>query len=360
MSCFTEGRRTAMRRVTPVVVCTLLLFLLPGLVGCGIFRDRKDDYMRAKQDKPLEIPPQLSSAAIQDLYVVPEIKTRAVLPETFEIPRPAPLIAEKSPDVVRIQSLGADRWILANVSPSQLWPQLRHFLLSNKFAIAKEQGNRGVIETRWSIPSADSKKLERYHIKVEPGVQRNSAEVHVRQIEKPRSDMTDKAFAVVSDNIDRERWFTDELSQYLANNVGTTSVSRLALDIGSESKLRAVRDEKGYMKLIIKLPYNRAWASVHRALEKADFKVDDINREQGVYYIQYWPAPTEDDRPNWFFRLFGAKMPETGDVDYARERYTLEVREKQNSVELVLHQDDDDFKPIEAEKLLNLIKGYLT
>lgn len=343
-----------------VLVYSLVLVLLPSMVGCSIFRDRKDDYMRAEKDKPLQLPADLDSAAIQDLYVVPDIKTRAVLPETFEIPRPAPLIAEKSPDVVRIHSLGADRWILANVSPSQLWPQLRHFLLSNKFSIVKEQGNRGVIETGWSIIAADNAKLERYHIKVEPGVQRNSAEVHVRQIEKARTDSTEKAFAVVSDNIERERLFTDELSQFLANNVGTTSVSRLALDIGSESKLRAVRDETGYMRLIVKLPYNRAWASVQRALEKAQFKIDDINREQGVYYVHYWPAPTEDDRPNWFFRMFGAGMPETADVDYARESYVVEVKERRDGAELVLHQEGDDFKPLEAEKLLNLIKGYLT
>ena len=51
----------------------------------------------------------------------------------------------------------------------------------------------------------------------------------------------------------------------------------------------------GFLIIAIKLPFNRSWASVQRALQKAQFKITDQNREEGTYHVRYMPIAKKDD-----------------------------------------------------------------
>ena len=43
-------------------------------------------------------------------------------------------------------------------------------------------------------------------------------------------------------------------------------------------------DDAGNPYLALQLPFDRGWASLALALEKAAFRVDDLNRSEGIYY----------------------------------------------------------------------------
>ena len=84
----------------------------------------------------MDVPPHLSTEAIQPDYPVPPVSESAQLATKFETPRPTPLTANTQADAVRIQSLSGERWALVNVAPGQLWPQVRAFLTTSGIGVA--------------------------------------------------------------------------------------------------------------------------------------------------------------------------------------------------------------------------------
>ena len=53
---------------------------------------------------------------------------------------------------------------------------------------------------------------------------------------------------------------------------------------------------------------DRAWASVGRALEQGPWRVEDINRSLGLYYINLAEkADRPENKPGFFSRMFGSE-----------------------------------------------------
>src|SRR5690625_5092138 len=118
------------------------------LSGCGVFfgddgyfRNRADDYLKADSIEPLKVPPHLYSEAPGELYVIPPLTEDdfAFVEDTdrFDVPRPRGLSANALVERVKIQRLGAEQWILVNVQPGQVWPQISNFLSSNDMQVAR-------------------------------------------------------------------------------------------------------------------------------------------------------------------------------------------------------------------------------
>jgi outer membrane protein assembly factor BamC len=115
----------------------------------GLFPDNASRYQTAPELAPIDVPPHLTTDAIQPDYPVPPIAESAQLATQFETPRPTPLTAKNQADAVRIQSLSAERWALVNVAPGQLWPQVRGFLTTSGIGVAAVDAEAGLIDTQW-------------------------------------------------------------------------------------------------------------------------------------------------------------------------------------------------------------------
>ncbi len=357
-------------------MCLLPLLLLSGcgfLFGDdGVFRDRGDDYLKAKVMPPIDVPESLDSTTIDEQYVIPAPELAVSSAGSFDVPKPALLSAADLEESVRIQKLSDQQWILVNVPPAQLWPQLRHFLFANKLFIARDQGNQGIMETAWIEPAVgvgNELQKEKYRFIVGQGVQRNTTEIHILEIDDSlKAVQHDKHnWPSRSVNLQRETWMVNKLANYLATSVGAASVSLLAQGISTASKMTVVKDELGMPYLVLKLSHERAWASVAKALEKAEFRIDEQDRQAERYMVSYWPSPRDEDMPGFWGRLFGFDAPEYAELEYAGEQYRIRVNQKSDKVELHIDQlegegegDTFEFTPQEAERIMNLIKGYLT
>jgi outer membrane protein assembly factor BamC len=350
-------RRIGIRGIE-LLLCVGLVFVsgCGWLVGeDGLMRDRKSDYLKAAVAPPLKLPAGMAAPAIEDLYVIPP-SSNAARPREFEAPRPSPLLADLSDQKVRIQKLQQQQWILVAVPPSQLWTQIREFLLLRRIGIVSEMGQQGTIDTAmFTMESAGAPERYRFHI--EQGVQRNMSEVHVLQ-------SNDGSWPQTSALREREDWMVNELATYLAESIDRAAYSLVAQGINTSSKLDFMRPEQGTPYLLLKLPADRAWASLAYALKRSPLKSQDLDRSAGVFYVRYLPPPREDDMPNWLMGLF-VDDPEFADVEYGGNRYRITVTEVAAGVEIrVLEQPDtereDDYSEIEAEHMLNLLKGYLT
>ncbi len=360
----------------------LLILTSTAVSGCGwltgddgIFRDRSDEYRKARTIPPMKLPEGSNSEAIEDLYAIPVERTDVLLGKEFEVPKPAPLVGDPEQNVVRIQKLGEEQWILLDGAPGEVWPRIRAFLISNHIGIEREDAATGVMETAWLTFKSDTTRREKYRYRVEQGVQRNSTEVYVQEMgytklegEEPRAP----DWKTGSMDPERETWMVKELAGYLADTGDDSSVSLLAQGISTVNKVYIVRDAENLPAIDLRLPYERAWASLGRALEHAEFTVRDLDHDAGVYFVKYepgkTPAPdaglganeTQEEKRGFFSGLFNWWGDDEEDNPAIGRDYRVEVKKAADGVLIEVRRGDgEQFEDGEAEFLLGLIKAHL-
>ncbi len=339
----------------------LLGLLLPALTGCGflfgdegVFRDKAEDYKRAPELPAVALPEDAQGKELRDLYAIPPVRDSVVMAGEFEVPRPAPLAGGTGDELVRIQKLGDESWALIGAAPGQVWPQVRSFLTAAGIQVARVDARVGTMESVW-LELEGRTIFSRFRFRIEQGVQRGTSELHVLQ-QNQAGDVD--TWPAVSDDLPLEQEMLRAVSQYLANSAESAPVSMIAEQaISGGGKISLQESPEGYTFILLALPYERAWASLGRALEKSGFEITDRDRSAGTYYVRLVGLPTEED-DGWFDWLFG------GDDDEAlagREYIVQTEASDEESVTIRLRPQDasDPLEKQEEQGLLVLIKGSI-
>jgi outer membrane protein assembly factor BamC len=310
---------------------------------------------------PLELPPNLDSEAIEDIYYVPPIDQYAQPPQEFEVPRPQALVAGEFEDLIKIQTLDQRQWILVRLLPGQVWPRLKDFLLASGVGVAREDGNRGIVETPWaSQPLADLQ--ERYRYRVVQGLQRNTAEVHLLQMQRepaPRDVATD--WPANSDDIQRERATLEQFARYLADTADVNAAVSL-MGQGIDTSRRLYLASGGDPAILAKVDRDRGWASLAYAVDKAGFRVLQQDAAAGTMLVSLDPQMQPADKGMWQ-RFYEAVKPgdETRAMEEFRFRLTMKPASEPGWMEIrIANPDTDTSDPQVQQQMLGLIKGYLT
>lgn len=291
----------------PIKLAVLAVLSVVILTGC-IFRDRSEDYQRSGSIKPIEMPEGVSSVPLEPLYKIPEVAARqdafySIEQDGFVVPRPDPMSAENELSKIKIQQVGAHRWILADASTSQVWPLTQSFLSSYDIEVAKSLPASGLIQTDWVHFKNDDNTKSAYQIRIEKGVRPETSEVHVLQHEMPTSASTVKSWPQSSTNAEREAWLLEALANSLALGVANNAASLLGQSVGGPPKAELYVDQSE-PALRLRLGQSRAWATVAHALSKEGFKLWDEDSNRNVFYVQYLGG---EKKRNWFMRLIRGK-----------------------------------------------------
>ena len=351
------------------VVKSLVIISAFALSGCswlfgdeGYFPGQANDYLDAKESSEIVLPEGIKTESIYDDYPIPELTLSQVLPAKFEVPRVEPLDVLDNKGSVRVQRFEQQQWILINASPSEVWPLVSNFLLTNNIVLATADGTLGLIETDWLSSSLmDTSVLadidlanlafsevserrpitqavkEQFRFKLKAGVQKNTTEILVTQRSIALSDSVDTApnWTLVSTSQMREDNMVKLLSEHLASAPNQPSHSLLAQGIGSASRILFNYDADGRPYLALYLPFDRAWASLGLALQKASFKVTDLNRSTGVYYAHSIPKAKKEKERGFFKRLLGlGKVDESLPAD---EIDPLSLSAQQDGTALIIY-----------------------
>ena len=109
---------------------------------------------------------------------------------------------------------------------------------------------------------------------MEQGLQPTATEVHVRHENDlrgvPAADDSVLLNGVTSDSSAAESKLLSEIGAYIAARVAESTVSRVALEIGSGAKTELVRNEAGQPVLRLFLDRGRAWATLGQSLRNAE------------------------------------------------------------------------------------------
>ncbi len=314
----------------------------------GFFRNSQNDYQIATELPVIVVPEGADSDALGELYVIAQIPDTSLLLEATDgAPRPQPLSGSMLEEEVKIQSLGGKRWVLTNREPSEVWPRVRNILNRNALPTAYADAASGVLETVWLELKGDETYKHRFRFRIEPGVQAQSTEITALHMRVEKSDEPG-AWPLLSDDIEREKAITNMLASALAGDESSGTVSLLAQSIGGDSKVEIVTSKQADPYILIKLDYDRSWASVGYSTDLEGFTLVDQDRTAGVFYVNYGDDGVE--APGFFASLFD------GDSEEQRLPVNYQIRltrgEKGTEVRLV----DSEERVLERKDALRLLK----
>lgn len=291
-----------------VLLAALLAALLFAASGCrmfkddvGVFVDVRDDYIEATVGQPLEVPEGMESS-VGDTWPIPDIVEQPTA-KTYvnEVPRPR-VLAGANVDAIKIQKLGSKAWVVLADAPEQVWPLVKRLVETSGVGLAREDPPAGIVETAWFAVDADASDilraavrtglsehessdqgpwLDRVQVRVERGIRLGSSEVHVVHYRTKSGNEGGAADASAVPEVEGE--LIARIADYLAQGVAAGSVSMIGREIASETKARIVEDASGIPTLVLNVDFDRAWATVDGALERAGMEVTDTDRDNATF-----------------------------------------------------------------------------
>ncbi len=310
---------------TATRLATLALFV--SLAGCSSLDSSSDtiDYRGGgAKVKPLEVPPDLSQLSRDSRYqpqggVISASGTTAPQSATAA----APTVAVAALSGMRVERQGQQRWLVAPLTPEQLWPQLRAFWEQRGFSLVVDDAKSGLIETNWAENRA---KLPSDIIRNTLGrVLGNLWDTGERDQYRTRVERTATGSEIYIAHRGAEEVYTGERKENTTwrtrgsdPQLEAEMLSRLMVSLGSkdeparalvatapETPTRA-RAVAGGASIEVDDPFDRAWRRVGLALDRGGFTVEDRDRGQGLYYVRYVdPKSVGKEEPGFWARLMG-------------------------------------------------------
>jgi outer membrane protein assembly factor BamC len=373
-----------------------LVFLAPILAlaaGCmwfdpdeeGVFLDPADDYMDARQHDSLVIPEDLQQLEDTDPFPIPPIADRAnpaFYPD--RPPLPDAIYGDSNVDEVRLQRLGERRWLVIPEAPTTAWPKLKQFLADNGVPVTYDAPEVGRLNTDWlRVEGTETYRdvirtvtneakgeagiitgMDRYLIRVEQGMRPNSTEIHLRHENDsqglPMPDNVDSLRGVESHVAKAEAELLNEVGAYIAAKVAETTVSKVALQIGSARKSELGRNVEGYPLLRLFLDFDRAWATLGQALGNAEVDVLDVSREEGIYKVSIPPTAFGDESNDGFLCRLTFSCDDKGGLEVVlRVDVVQEIVD--GGYDVTVHgQEGRFYDPEVSQQVLVMIRDYAT
>lgn len=356
-----------------------LALMISATSGCGwlwgdegYFRDRGSDYLSARPAPAMQVPPNLQTRRLDPLLPIPTAVADSTQREgKFDVPRPHAMPVQEQVSEFSLQNSGSSRWLVAQRSPAEVWPLVRQFFSDNGFNVAEERPRTGEFITEWQSASDLQGKFAsllgdgetRLRVRVEPGVQRNTSEVFVASAQRPAASTAEPGFSVDGGNQALNTALLDELLGSVTRSGEGSSVSLLAArDYDAPSRINLSADGSGDPLLTLDTDFDRAWSSIGRALEQSALRVEDVDRSQGLYFINLAErgAAEAQEKPGFFSRLFGRGEADKEEVEARAERYRVRLSQIGRSVQVTVEQDLNTVAPADvARRVLEQIRDRL-
>ncbi|PCH60901.1 MAG: hypothetical protein COC19_05295 [SAR86 cluster bacterium] len=276
-----------------------LLLLLPcfSLAACnylagddGMFRDREGDYLVAPILPDMQIPENLDSYTLDQLYVIP-VQLGTLAEELDSIPLPKPINTKRRQGVI-IQSLNGEDWIVIDATPGQVWPRVRDYWTEQQVILDYENPVELIMESIWLEDADDANSQDKYRVVIEPGLHSGYSEIYVRHMNLPRDAEIPQLLQWPEESINAvsERRILDSISQYLADRndiYQASSASLLAGSIAAESKANVVEDPSGEEVLELSTALGRAWVLVRQSLDNSGVEIVETDRDESLFTVKF-------------------------------------------------------------------------
>ncbi len=390
------------RQISRPLLLTAGSLLALGLAACSgtaddlldpILPEREAAYKSSKTAPPLEVPPDLSSATLNDTMVVPSLAQGSATYSAYVNGTQVAMASVNGVlprlNGVRIERAGSERWLIVDVPPGVVWPKVRDFWLSQGFLIQLEDPSIGIMETDWAekrtifdggaISNFFSKlsselygatTRDMYRTRLERGTIPETTEVYVshRGAEYVSTGKLSRALDATGSEevyVWQPRPSDPELeAEMLSRLIITFGIKKDAattlVAAAAERPPRAhiVRDGEGASVLDLQDNFSRAWRRTGLALDRVGFTVEDRDRSRGLYYVRYIDTDKVDSGKDDSF--FGTLKFWGDDEPPDQNEYLVSLVGKQSTTQIVILDTDGKREHGEtADRILGLLHEQL-
>jgi outer membrane protein assembly factor BamC len=386
---------------------------LPGLcvvallTGCSgtidqaiddVLPKREASYKSSRSLPPLEIPPDLSGATLNDTLQVPQggaaggagsatysqytsaTQQVAAVGNTGVLPNLANARVERS---------GDKRWLVVDASPAQVWSQVRDFWLAQGFLIEMEDPSIGIMETDWAEQRAPVRggfirgmldkmsnafygiaTRDKYRTRLERAAD-GGTEIYVSH--RGAEEVIAEAASSLP-SADRTRsWqprasdpeLEAEMLTRLMVSFGTEEQAAEQRVAGSEPRRERAQMQRdgGGSVLTLNESFSRAWRRTGLALDRVGFTVEDRDRSRGLYFVRY-VDPEKDvkgQQQSGFFSKLAFWRDKTRDT--SKDAYLISLiggRDDSGDTQVVvLNKEGEREASDTADRILSLLHDEL-
>ncbi|WP_292806674.1 outer membrane protein assembly factor BamC [Methylotenera sp.] len=313
----------------------LPLCLMASLSACDSipFIDTTSDYKGAGRSRPLEVPPDLTASPVSDAYSVPGSASYSSYSQAQEGQEAGVEKVLQSPEGVRMEKSGTQRWLVVNAPAEKIWPVIRDFWTEMGFAVRVENPQIGVMETEWIDAEAIKKddkigtldkfdkwldKLsgfadkKKFRTRLEHGANTGTTEIfmtHRSVVGAPddgknriRTQLgeietgykADAATNLRGDAFDAE--LDAELLRRLMVKLGVEEQKSQTIlaEAATTKRAEVVKESDGSARLLLNDPFDRAWRRVGLALDRVGFVIEDRDRSNGLFFVRYADVDIDD------------------------------------------------------------------
>lgn len=314
------------------------------LAGCSksfdtLLPDRRPDYRQSTVAQPLEIPPDLTASTIDDTLVVPEINpagsaslsayaqerggSRTRQPAAVLPPQPG----------ITMRQDGNQRWLVITAPADQVWPKVREFWTSNGFVLKRDDPTIGIMETDWvenraDIPQDGLRGLlkqyldvlysaptrDKFRTRLERGVDGGNTEVYMTHYGVEEVAVGGASASATNtymwqrrpSNPELEAEMLSRLTVYLGASEKRAEVQQAKANVAPAGPRTRLVEEGGESRLLINENYSSAWRLVGLALDGSNYAVEEQNRSQGLYVVEYRDPELENQKSGdegWLSKL---------------------------------------------------------
>ena len=351
---------------TFLIVTVCLLVACSTLSGLDdIIPDNRTAYQKSEKLPDLEIPPDLTTEALNDPVAIPEEENANTLSE-FQRRK---FIREGQPSAEEMPSLYSldERWLAVKGSNLEIWPRLKTFWETQGYEMDLHDAELGVLETAFKDISVDEgiTYREKFKILSEPGKQPDEIVLFLSgdKQEKTYDNEGNTVWTDQARDSNREKQLISKLTAYFYGTAvpidqestvpaKAEPVEKHNTDLGEklqQSEILNAGEAKNY--LLIPIEFSQAWKSIEEALQSSDVHIAQQNQEEGIYTIHYQAA---EKKGGLMSKLAFWKGPTE------EKEFRISLTGVGNKTEVVVLDDQDNWvENQDANQILDLLKNQV-
>lgn len=325
------------------------------LSACSSIQGEKIDYKSTKSGNSLEVPPDLTRVNTSGRYQVPSLGTANASdyskPQSSVANGGAPSVAIDQIKNMRIERQGAERWLVIDAAPAQLWDTVRGFWQDNGFFIDVDTPELGVMETDWAENRAklpqdfireslgklfdslySTGEMDKFRTRVERNAQGQTelTITHRGMVEVYNSN--DKTSTVWQPRASDPGLESEFLRRLMLRLGATNEQATSAVTQSTKASVYARETAGG---VVINDNAERAWRRIGLALDRTGFTVVSRDAAAGTYTVRYVRNQNADQKSGFFGRLFGG-----GKGDSQTSDLLVQVRGNDKSAGMTIQGKD--------------------
>jgi outer membrane protein assembly factor BamC len=323
-----------------VQVLLVALIALLSLAGCSklvpkldeVLPDNRVEYRKSKTLPDLEVPPDLTTDAIQDRMAIPEGGDTAkysTYQERVADRKRQEELERTANEAVRV--LDNEHVIAVSGAPTQIWPKLVELMQELGYELELNDEELGIIETTW-VENEEELHREKFKIFAEPGEDTATSVLYVsNRAEELIQKDGEMVWQPKARDAAREKLLVERVQEKLGagsapavattapmvatvaattaadaadDGAATTTASGTVEPTDAGSAPAGTADESvepadagsglaelvsaggGKVYLSVREDFSAAWRSTGVALERAGYDIDQSDKDRGIYYIR--------------------------------------------------------------------------